>query len=202
LKILRIGIAAVMILSASGVALFQNTGAAQNVAVSKYAGQEDFEIKSLSPDDIAELRRGGGWGMARSAELNGVPGPAHLLELKDKIPLDPEQISAIEAIYAKLKTDAIAEGENLIALEGKLEANFRSGAVTAAILSKSLDEIYRSYRDLRYIHLSTHLLTPDLLSKSQIARYNKLRGYGGDDPCANVPEGHDPKMWKKMNNCA
>jgi hypothetical protein len=45
-------------------------------------------IKSLSDNDINELRRGGGWGLALAAELNGMPGPAHLLELKDKIPLD------------------------------------------------------------------------------------------------------------------
>jgi len=189
------------IIAAFSIAVSQFSVAAQDAPVSKYAGQENFEIKSLSPDDIAELRRGGGWGMARSAELNGVPGPAHLLELKDQIPLNPEQISAIEAVYAQLKADASAEGENLIALERDLEAKFRNRNVTTEILSKSLDKIYRSYRNLRFIHLSTHLLTPDLLTEVQIARYNKLRGYGGDNPCANVPEGHDPKMWKKMNNC-
>jgi hypothetical protein len=47
-----------------------------------YAGQDARDIKSLSAEDIAELRRGGGWGFAKSAELNGMPGPAHLLELK------------------------------------------------------------------------------------------------------------------------
>ncbi len=46
---------------------------------SKYSGQEKRTIKSLSPDDIAELERGGGWGLAKAAELNGLPGPAHLI---------------------------------------------------------------------------------------------------------------------------
>jgi len=31
--------------------------------------------------------------------------------------------------------------------------------------------------------------------------YNELRGYSSDDPCENVPEGHDPEMWKRHNNC-
>ena len=31
---------------------------------SSYAGQETRQIKSLSGEDIAELRRGGGWGLA------------------------------------------------------------------------------------------------------------------------------------------
>ncbi len=168
------GVAVLAVIATFGFAVAQSSSAAQDAPVSRYAGQENFDIKSLSPDDIAELRRGGGWGMARSAELNGVPGPAHLLELKDQIPLTPGQISAIEAVYAQLKADASAEGENLIALERKLEAKFRSREVTAEILSKSLDEIYRSYRNLRFIHLSTHLSTPDLLTEVQITRYNKL----------------------------
>ena len=62
---------------------------------SPYAGEESRAVKSLSAEDIAELRRGGGWGLARAAELNGMPGPIHLLELKDDIPLTREQVSAI-----------------------------------------------------------------------------------------------------------
>ena len=49
-------------------------------------------IKSLSESDIQELRRGGGWGLALPAELNGMPGPVHLLELKDQIPLATDQV--------------------------------------------------------------------------------------------------------------
>ncbi|MBF0286444.1 MAG: hypothetical protein HQM14_01385 [SAR324 cluster bacterium] len=32
---------------------------------SQYAGQEKRIIKSLSPDDIAELEQGKGWGLAK-----------------------------------------------------------------------------------------------------------------------------------------
>jgi hypothetical protein len=59
-----------------------------HVTQTPYAGMQSRAIKSLSDNDINELRRGGGWGLALAAELNGMPGPAHLLELKDKIPLD------------------------------------------------------------------------------------------------------------------
>ena len=34
-------------------------------APSAYAGEESRQIKSLSADDITELRRGGGWGWPR-----------------------------------------------------------------------------------------------------------------------------------------
>ena len=55
---------------------------------SKYVGQETRKIKSLSADDIAELTKGGGWGLAKAAELNGYPGPAHILEMGSKIGLN------------------------------------------------------------------------------------------------------------------
>lgn len=76
---------------------------------------------SLQPPPHLELRRGGGWGLAKAAELNGMPGPAHLLELKDSIPLTTEQVSAIQAVFDRMRADAIAEGERLIALEQALE---------------------------------------------------------------------------------
>ncbi len=145
---------------------------------SKYAGQETRAIKSLSPADLKELRRGGGWGMAKAAELNGVPGPAHLLELKDRIPLDAAQTAQIQALYDGMKAKAIAKGEKLIALEARLEAHFRDRTVTESILRRLLGVISEARRDLRYAHLSTHLKTPEILSEAQIARYNQLRGYG------------------------
>jgi Spy/CpxP family protein refolding chaperone len=169
--------------------------------VSKYAGEETREIKSLSPDDIAELRRGGGWGMAKAAELNGVPVPAHLLEMKDEIPLTPDQIAALEAVYADMTEKAVAEAETLIALEAALDRNFADRTITDESLRAQLAEIAATRSALRYIHLSTHLKTPAILTEAQIARYNTLRGYGADDPCAAVPAGHDPVMWRQHNGC-
>jgi len=174
---------------------------AQQNQVSIYTGEETREIKSLSSDDIAALKSGGGWGLARAAELNGVPGPAHLLELKTEIPLRPDQISAIEAISVELKAKAVVEGERLIELERQLGREFRNKSISDKVLLQLLDEISKSYRNLRYIHLSTHLTTPPLLTAGQIKRYNELRGYGTNNPCVNIPEGHDPKMWKKNNGC-
>lgn len=169
-------------------------------APSPYAGQHERAIKSLSADDIAELRRGGGWGLAKAAELNGMPGPAHLLELKADIHLTPEQVIRIEAILQDMKQKAIAEGERLIAREHALEDAFRTRAVTAASLKGMLAEIEESRAALRYVHLSTHLAMPPLLTAPQIARYNALRGYGAG-PCLSVPAGHDPKMWRLHNGC-
>ena len=50
----------------------------EHAAPSPYAGEQHREIKSLSPEDVTELERGGGWRLALPAELNGVPGRTHL----------------------------------------------------------------------------------------------------------------------------
>jgi hypothetical protein len=49
--------------------------------LSPYAGQQTRAIKALSPEDLAGLLNGEGMGMAKAAELNGYPGPVHVLEL-------------------------------------------------------------------------------------------------------------------------
>lgn len=167
---------------------------------SPYAGFETRAIKSLSDTDLAELRRGGGWGLALAAELNGVPGPAHLLELRDEIGLSPDQVAAIEAIFAAMQADAIAAGERLIAAEEAIEAAFRAGGLDDATLRGLIDEAAAARAALRFVHLSRHLSTPPLLTPAQIARYKALRGYGSD-PCDAVPAGHDPAMWRRHNNC-
>lgn len=168
---------------------------------SPYAGFETREIKSLSETDIEELRSGGGWGLALPAELNGVPGPAHLLELRDQIPLSADQVAAIEEIYEALLAEATAAGERLIAAEAEIEAAFRAGALDDALLRELIANAEAARAELRYIHLSRHLSTPPLLSARQVARYNALRGYGVD-PCSNVPEGHNAEMWRRHNNCS
>jgi hypothetical protein len=38
------------------------------------------------------------------------------------------------------------------------------------------------------------------LTPEQIKRYNILRGYA-DDPCKNIPAGHNPEMYKRHMGC-
>lgn len=168
---------------------------------SPYAGFETRAIKSLSETDLEELRRGGGWGLALAAELNGVPGPAHLLELRDEISLSADQAAAIQAIFDEMKSEAVAAGARLIEAEEAIETAFRAGGLADERLRALIAEAEAARAELRFIHLSRHLSTPPLLSTDQIARYNALRGYGAD-PCANVPEGHNPEMWRRHNNCS
>lgn len=185
------------------VALLIGFGSGNSIAQhrSEYAGQEKRVIKSLSEDDIESLRNGRGWGLAKAAELNGMPGPIHVLEMKDEIGLSREQQEQIEQIYADMNAQAIPLGLKLIELESELDAAFANRTIDEDQLKRLLDQIADVQGQLRYVHLAAHLKTPDLLTPEQVDQYNQLRGYNSADPCANVPAGHDPEMWKKHNNC-
>ena len=175
---------------------------AQDHAVhSAYAGFESREIKTLSDVDLDELRRGAGWGLALSAELNGVPGPAHLLELKDQLRLNSAQVTAIQAIFDAMLREAQEAGQRFIEAEAAIEAAFRNGDLGPKDLRALINASAAARAELRFIHLVRHLETSPLLNSEQIAQYNALRGYGETDLCDKVPEGHDPDKWRKHNGC-
>ena len=165
-----------------------------------YAGQQTREIKSLSDEDIAQLRTGAGWGLALPAELSGLPGPAHVLELKEELALTNAQLEEITEIHAQMRKDAIDAGERFIEAEAAISRAFLDASVSSDVLSDLLGESAQARAALRYVHLSRHLETPNVLTADQIKKYNVLRGYA-DDPCTNVPEGHDPNMWRRHNGC-
>lgn len=50
-----------------------------------YAGLQSRSIKALSDEQLADLRAGRGMGLALLAELNGYPGPLHVIELADPL---------------------------------------------------------------------------------------------------------------------
>jgi hypothetical protein len=60
-------------------------------AQAPYAGLQMRPIKALSEQQVADLSSGRGMGLALAAELNGYPGPSHVLELADKLDLTTEQ---------------------------------------------------------------------------------------------------------------
>lgn len=141
------------------------------------------EVKALSPDEIAELESGQGMGFALAAELNGYPGPRHVLELRHELELTEEQESATQRIFDAMQADAREQGSELIALERELDRAFRSGTVDARSMDDLLSQIGRVRARLRGTHLRAHLELVEHLSPHQIHRYGELRGYG------NAPHG-------------
>jgi hypothetical protein len=100
-------------------------------AQSPYAGMQTRSIKALSDQQIADLKSGRGMGLAMAAELNGYPGPIHVLELSDKLGLSSEQKSRIEDLFQSMRAEAVPLGEKLLAQEAALDQQFASHSITA-----------------------------------------------------------------------
>jgi len=71
-----------------------------------YAGQQGRDIKALSGQETADLVAGRGMGLARAGELNHHPRPAHVLELKDKLVLTPDQLAASSDSFDRMAATA------------------------------------------------------------------------------------------------
>ncbi|MEM7689042.1 MAG: Spy/CpxP family protein refolding chaperone [Pseudomonadota bacterium] len=177
---------------------------AQDHGASPHAGKQAREIASLSDQDIAAIRAGTGWGMALPAEINGAPGPRHVLDLAEQLELTDSQITQVTAIFDEMKRSALTTGDKFIAAEKALNDAFVRGGVEQAELENLVSEAGKQRAALRLVHLATHLKTLPVLTDEQVERYSALRGYTdqSNDPCASVPEGHDPVMWKKHNGCS
>src|SRR5687768_8630587 len=90
------------------------TASSNATQMSPYAGQEQREIKSLSQQEMNDYLAGKGMGLAKAAELNGYPGPLHVLELADRLKLTAEQRKRTEALFSDMKSKAVAAGQALI----------------------------------------------------------------------------------------
>lgn len=143
-----------------------------------YAGQQTRQIKALSDDDIAALLKGEGMGFAKAAELNGYPGPKHVLDLAGQLKLTETQRQQIQAIFDKMSAAAKPLGAQLVERERILDRLFQKGEITPDKLAQETAGIAELQGRLRDVHLSAHLETKALLSADQIARYQHLRGYG------------------------
>lgn len=146
--------------------------------VASYAGQETREIKALSKSDVAGLLAGKGMGYAKAAELNGYPGPLHVLELARELDLTVEQRADTQEIFNQMQVSAKGLGADLVAAEWALDELFRSRAIDENALAELTTKIGRIEAQLRAVHLHAHLRQTQLLSAQQVAKYMMLRGYG------------------------
>ena len=157
-----------------GLVIASGAGAA---TPSPYAGEEQREIRALSAEQVEGLLAGKGMGYAKAAELNGYPGPKHVLELAEELDLSEAQRTATERIFAEMAAQARTLGAELVAAERALDQDFRHGQVTESSLQTSLAQIAQIQGKLRQTHLAAHLQQIGVLSAEQVTLYVKLRGY-------------------------
>ena len=158
-------------------AFAQHGGYQATPAPSGYAGEQLRSIKSLSASDVTSLQVGAGMGLAKAAELNGYPGPMHVLELKTQLKLTDQQRAAAEALMAAHKTQARALGAQLIEAERALDAAFALKTADPTSVTELTMRIGELQAKLRGEHLQTHLTQTAMLTPEQIANYQILRGY-------------------------
>ena len=168
---------------------------AAHAQTSPYAGEQARDIKSLSAQEAADLAAGQGMGLAKAAELNGYPGPAHVLEHADALGLTAQQRGATQALMSAHKSRARVLGLELIAAERALDDAFRTRRIDDAALARLTSDIGRLQAQLREEHLRTHLAQTALLDARQVERYPVLRGYvsAGTGPRTGTPPVHQHK---------
>ncbi len=149
--------------------------------VSPYAGEQTREIKALSKSDVNNLMGGAGMGYAKVAELNGYPGPMHVLELARPMRLTDEQRLATEELLKEHKREARELGAQIVALERQLDASFASKSISDPKLAALTSDIATMQGRLRNAHLQTHLRQTALLQPDQVVAYQSLRGYVTSD---------------------
>jgi hypothetical protein len=159
--------------------------ATTSLAQSPYAGMRTRTIKALSTQEIDDLRAGRGMGLALAAELNGYPGPAHVLELSDKLALLPAQKEQVQKLFESMKAESAPIGARLIEQESSLDQQFARRSITPDALKDATANIGATQAELRNTHLKYHLETAQILSPDQMKQYADLRGY-----TSNAPAGH------------
>ncbi|MCB1888345.1 MAG: hypothetical protein KDH20_12125 [Rhodocyclaceae bacterium] len=140
-------------------------------------------LASMGGHQMQGLLDGRGMGMAKAAELNGYPGPKHVLELAAELELDDTQRERTQHLFDTMQADARQVGAQLVEEERRLDRLFKDGLATEAGMQSIMDRIGSLQGTLRARHLATHIAQREILDDGQIDRYMELRsasrGQGG-----------------------
>jgi hypothetical protein len=177
MKSLLVGLNALALVAVTGLTI--GNVAAQSTR--PYAGLQTRPIKALPAEQIADLKAGRGMSLALAAELNGYPGPRHVLELGEQLGLTDRQRVDVQRLFDQMTAEVVPIGEKLISQEAELDRLFARRVVTPSSLDSATAAIGATQAKLRNAHLKYHLLTSGLLTAAQMQRYSQLRGYIDQD---------------------
>lgn len=147
------------------------------MASSPHVPITDGPLRALSPERVEALRLGRGAGYALAAELNGYPGPRHVLDLAAGLDLSAAQKAAAQRLFDAMKAEAVEHGGTLLAREQAIEDVFRSGSVSEDALFEATAGAAAAEARLRATHLKYHVRMAELMTAHQRRLYEKLRGY-------------------------
>ena len=142
-----------------------------------YADDTARSIKALSAEETTGLLEGRGLGLARAAELNGYPGPLHVLELADRLDLSAAQRAEAQRLYDAVQAEARSLGTQIVAMERHLDALFAGEEATPEAVDRITAHLGETRGRLRAVHLRAHVAMRAVLTTDQTAAYAHLRGY-------------------------
>jgi Spy/CpxP family protein refolding chaperone len=152
--------------------------ARQNPYAQQHAGVDDPLLKHLTAGQIRGLQNAAGLGLAKPAELHGMPGPKHVLELADDLDLTDEQRAQTQGAYERMRERALTLGEAVLVAERRVGGFMqeRPSAIEGEVAS-ALDEAVEAWRALARVHIEAHAEMMTILTDEQVERYSALRGY-------------------------
>src|SRR5580765_55001 len=148
-----------IVLFSAVLILVAGTSFAQNPQ--PYAGLQARPLKALSDEQLDDLKAGRGMGLALAGELNGYPGPKHVLELAKELNLTEAQRARTRQLFDEMKAEAVPLGQQLIAAETDLDRQFSGRTITAVSLTAVTTAICATQGALRATHIKYHLATMD-----------------------------------------
>jgi Spy/CpxP family protein refolding chaperone len=132
------------------------------------------------PADREGLFNSEGMGQATYAEMNGYPGPKHVLELEKDLELTDSQSKVVQSIFNEMRFAAMGLGKLIVSKEEDLNEVFSKGTATVKTVQEVSEQIGKLRGRLRAVHLEAHLKTRRVLTKEQIETYKRLRGIQQD----------------------
>jgi Spy/CpxP family protein refolding chaperone len=137
--------------------------------------QAHQRVEAYLKEFDAVVADGRGFGLAFVADQNGYPGPLHVLELKDRLQLTPEQEARMTALFQTMLAEARAKAVRLAEAETRLRQVFAAGTANGAAVRAAVAGAEAARAEVRLVHLLTHLETRDLLTETQRRTYHRLR---------------------------
>lgn len=132
-------------------------------------------VRAQVPQDRDGLMAGEGMGQGLTADINGYPGPQHILDLAKDLQLTDAQRKSVQGIFDEMKTRAKELGRRIIGVEGELNEAFKSGLISEKSILDDAEQIGKLRGRLRAVHLAAHLKAKGILTAAQLETYRKLR---------------------------
>lgn len=129
----------------------------------------------VSHDDVQAYLTAKGMGMARAAEIDGVPGPFHALAMAHELGLTPDQLARTQQVFDRMEARSSTIGRQIIEQERLLDQQLSDPRVSAVQREAALQRVGQLHRALRQVHQEAHAAQRSILSAQQITQYRELR---------------------------